>query len=131
MHATIQNVHRADNGELSARVSTRAGTATILARGDTTFFEPGAVCSIEFEVDAPLQLGLNARLSSERTFALGETGNEIQMTGLVEGVDPDGLVYFRIGQDSLMMIEAPPGLFSEGCWLELTFARESIRIYVT
>ena len=49
------------------------------------------------------------------------------LVGLIDAVDPDGLVYFRLGEESLTMIEAEPGAFSVVEWVAVTLASTATR----
>lgn len=107
-----------DAGELAVR-ATEVGD---LAAGDEA--------SIEFDVQAVLEMNHNAFATLSQTYSLQNIEGDVQMCGVVDGVDADGMVYFRLGPDSLTMIEALPGAFAENQWLQVCFPEALICVHV-
>lgn len=69
---------------------------------------------VEFDIYEIPEMGNNVKIvSDEHTYIKGfDTINDIQ--GLVEFVDEDGLFYFRLNFDCLIMVSSPNVRFNEG-----------------
>lgn len=108
-----------DAGELVVR----AADVGELASGDEA--------SVEFDVQGVLTMNNTAFATSSQTYSVLNVDGGIHMCGIVDGVDADGMVYFRLGPDSLTMIESLPGTFVENQWLRVLFPAALICAYVT
>jgi len=76
-------------------------------------------------------MGRNAKPATAHRFTLEDGDGRILMTGLVDAIDPDGLVYLRLGPGSLTMVDAPLGQFDVGSWLDLEFDASSVVVYLS
>ncbi|RLB56690.1 MAG: hypothetical protein DRJ42_02575 [Deltaproteobacteria bacterium] len=77
-----------------------------------------------------MTMGLNTKPATTRRCALEDRDGRVLMTGLVDAIDLDGLVYFRLGTDCLIMLEAAPGQFEVGSWLDLDLDAASVVAYL-
>ncbi len=87
--------------------------------------------SLELDVDDALIVGANTKVLSDGTYSLKSSALELKLCGRVDAVDEDGLVYVRFGTDSLTMMDAAPGGFFAGQWLQITVKQELVRAYFT
>jgi hypothetical protein len=88
-----------------------------------------ATPQIEFDIDAPLQKGQNAVSADKAVYAVDHHGNHaVVLCGMVDAVDDDGMVYFRLAEDCIVMIEARPGQVVVGEWLRLHYDLEHVGI---
>ena len=53
----------------------------------------------------------------------------LEVNGFVESLDSDGMAYFRLADDCLVMIESEVGSISVGEWLVLRFDVKDVGIY--
>ncbi len=116
-------------GSPEAVVETPIGLARLRLHA-TRALTPGEVYDFEFTIDEVLVLGENAHRTDSRVFAIFEDEDSIGLRGWVDAIDDDGLIYFRLGVDSLTMIEAEPDQFEVGDWLQLVLAKECIVAYI-
>lgn len=119
-----------NDGRPEAVVEMRIGTGR-LRLATTPELKRSAVHHFELTIDEVLVLGKNAHRTDSRMFSFAEDGDALVLTGWVDSVDADGLIYFRLGVDSLTMIEAEPDQFAVGEWLELVLARGSVVAYLS
>lgn len=110
-------------------VETAAGGGLFRIHSKDASLAPGDSCSAELSVDEVMTLGHNAWLAEERAYRLEGTSTSVTMVGWVDGVDDGGLVYFRLGVDALVMLEAVPQHLSPGTWLRVTVAAEKVTLY--
>lgn len=118
------------HGTTHVRIACDFGELLALSN-DNRYLAPGASAGLEFDVDEALELGRNAFVTEGETYSVENVGSSIHMRGLVDGVDDDGLIYFRLGVASLTMIEAPPGAFSPGQWIRIELQERSVRACLT
>jgi hypothetical protein len=84
---------------------------------------------IEFDIAAPLQKGQNAGSADKAVYAIDQLGHHaVVLCGMVDAIDDDGMVYFRLAEDCLVMIEARPGHVIVGEWLRLQYDLEHVAI---
>ena len=83
---------------------------------------------VELDFEGILDRGENTVASSETRFLISEREDEVVLNGSVDSVDADGLVYFRLGVDCLVMVDARAGEFSEGEWLEVSCRPEHLHL---
>ena len=88
----------------------------------------GKIYNVEVDFDMALDRNENVADSSTFRFLISEKDGYVRLNGCVDSVDEDGLVYFRLGNDCLIMIEASLGDFSQGEWLELNCLAENLHL---
>lgn len=88
----------------------------------------GLQYGIEFDILPKLKFGNNAKIVSENTYSVKHDGKVNELRGVVDGVDEDGLIYFRLGIDCLIMVESAEETIKEGDWLSLTVNTEDLII---
>lgn len=87
---------------------------------------PGQVRDVELDFDDPLRQGQNAAVISGGAFRVSQHGDQTVLEGLVDSFDDDGLLYFRLGDDCLMMLDPAPDEFSIGDWIRIQCAGEKL-----
>ena len=90
--------------------------------------EEGREYSIEFDIDPILKIGDNAKRISDKIYSIRHYNNVNEIQGVVDAVDEDGLIYFRLGEDCLIMIECEGEQIKEGDWLLLTIGAENLKV---
>lgn len=83
----------------------------------------GRWASMELTVDDVILLGVTGWPSDDHTYRMqgGRDGTPLVLNGLVDAIDDDGMAYFRLGSDSLTMIDADSSEVESGTWLRLEF----------
>jgi len=83
-----------------------AGTGT--ARWNSTNYQALVGCeySVELDIDEMALCGSTLVSAANKTFSLSEEDGEIMMTGMVDGIDDDGLFYFRLDPSCIIMVSA-------------------------
>jgi hypothetical protein len=119
MNVTVTSVATLDDGEVAVSFSSSLGAAVGRWRSSSAPVT-GATYSVEFNVDRILMVGENA---------VGAVGNEpsvwaaeqcVHLRGHVDAIDDDGLVYFRLAEDCLAMLEFDaPETLRTGAFVEL------------
>lgn len=90
----------------------------------------GNVYDAEFDVDDSIEIGKTAIHSDNKFYSMAIKNNIIELNGLVDSIDDDGMIYFRLGEDCLIMIESEIGNLKVGEWLLLKFNMEDFEISV-
>ena len=119
MRVEVKDLVTKEGGEHHIVVKTAAASATLPLRTSANQIVPGASFTAELDIEVPLVAGKNARPTAERAYHIGSDSECVTLVGVIEGIDPDGLVDFRLGSDSLVMIEAEPDQFVTDEWLRI------------
>ena len=90
--------------------------------------EEGREYSIEFDVNPILKIGDNVTRISDKSFSIRHDNNLNKIQGVVAGVDEDGIIYFRLSEDCLFMIECEGEQLNEGDWLNITIGPETLMV---
>lgn len=110
--------------------STKAGIGVGTWYRDTAEDDAKREHSIEFTIDQPLMIGTNAVImTGNKKYFVSHDGRSTEFHGKVDGVDEDGLIYFRLGFDCLMMIENEDPQIKKGDWLSITLPVEYLRVF--
>jgi len=86
-------------------------------------------CDIEFTIASAAARGTNAMPGRPNGFQISLIGDATLLAGLVEGVDEDGVFYFRLAPDCLVLVDAEPGTFRAGEWIEITCPPDELLLY--
>jgi hypothetical protein len=86
----------------------------------------GREYSVEFDINQKLEIGKNAKVISDKIYSIRHHDGVNEIQGMVDRVDEDGLIYFRLRLDCLIMIETEKKEFKEGDWLSLTIGLEDL-----
>jgi hypothetical protein len=60
---------------------------------------------VDFDINTSLRIGINTQLINSSGYSICNTDSSVVLTGTIEQQDEDGLVYFRLAPDCLIMIE--------------------------
>jgi hypothetical protein len=93
------------------RFDAKAGRAAALWNSEVVPPKVGKEYSAELDVN--LVLSSDARAAHGGVESLSESGDSVQIGATVEGIDSDGLLYLRISEDCLVMVESS-GQFAVG-----------------
>ena len=70
----------------------------------------GSQYDVEFEIEDVVRLGENASLVDPAVQAeVGVEGDTASFVGAAERIDDDGVIFFRLAPDCLMMVDSVPG----------------------
>jgi hypothetical protein len=130
MKIELAQVCDGPDGVRAIVVRCRIGTA---AGSTTTPLERllvGKSYDAEIDIEYPLLLGENVWTTDERSYRLATAEATNTLVGEVDSLDDDGLVYFRLGVDALLMIEIVP-VPQRGDWLRIEVARNETRFFLT
>ena len=82
--------------------------------------------SVEFDVD---EKDIKIISSECQTYTIQEKNGNLRLIGTVDGIDDDGLFYFRLGISCLIMIDPTEDLtLTKGQWLELSMKPNTLKI---
>lgn len=87
----------------------------------------GAEYDVEVDVDATLDRH-NSEFVAVEEFSIGESDSYTHLSGQLESIDVDWMAYFRLGPDTLVMIEMIPEAYEPGIWLKITIPSRDLRI---
>lgn len=88
----------------------------------------GAHYDVELDVNVLLAPGRNATPTRQHQYQIFTINDQIILRGSVEARDEDGMVYFRLGGDCLIMIESDDDSIRPGNWFELSVSPADIEI---
>jgi hypothetical protein len=91
--------------------------------------QTGVSLDAELDIDDTIEKGRSAHVADQAVFSLTQDDHRTVLIGYVESVDEDGMVYFRVAEDCLLMVEAAVGVVSEGEWLRLRFENARVQLY--
>lgn len=83
---------------------------------------------VELDVDKTITDLFVEKLSELPAQSLKLSGDNLFITGLVEDVDEDGMAYFRLAPDCLLMIESGNTVFSSGDVIVLKVSSQDLLI---
>jgi hypothetical protein len=78
----------------------------------------GETCSVELDLHVGIEGSCAWRNDREQLELMYRDGKNI-LSGQLESVDPDGIGYFRLSPDCLIMVETSPGWDKEGTWISI------------
>ena len=117
---------------------TDAAERTILVRGvagaiggviERSGLSIGKSYDAELNLECPLLMNENVWTTDERAYRAAYENEHNTLVGWVDGVDDDGLVYFRLGIDALLMVEIEP-VPRVGEWLRLVVPSVETRVFL-
>ena len=88
----------------------------------------GREYDVELDVDAILKLGENATVQLGRKPSLAMIGSKVQLFGIVESIDDDGMVHFRLAPDCITMIESLGSTFHKTDVIRLVLEPVTIKL---
>jgi len=91
--------------------------------------EKGKAYDSELDITETLALGTNCSKSDLRKFTLiRDDDSTTRVIGMVDSIDEDGMVYLRLADDCLIMIESSIGTFAESDWITLCINSDAFHI---
>ena len=84
---------------------------------------------IEINISQSLDqlLVFSEKVEHDFNFQINE--NHVKMTGYVDSIDHDNMLYFRVADSCLIMLEAGNKRVNIGQWLSLTIDAEKVEIF--
>ncbi len=84
--------------------------------------------SRSYDVDDSIESGRNATLTEAERCGLSVEGEMVAIRGYIDSLDEDGMIYFRLAPDCLLMIESDDEELEEGSWLQLVFPTRDLKL---
>ena len=78
-----------------------------------------AIYSIEFNINDFLILGENAFEELRGNYSISISNNNMILEGIIEDIDEDGMAYYRLGTDCIIMLESDKENLYNGMWLKI------------
>lgn len=82
----------------------------------------------EIDIEKSIDQVINSSKKNEDRYSITSDGSTTLMNGEVESVEEDGMTYFRLSRDCLIMIESGDSNVKEGDWISLNIQFEDIEI---
>ncbi len=108
--------------EFSTDIGTGIGTS------ENNDINIGDEYSVEFDIDKELRIGGNAKKVLGKDYFIRYSNDKNEIQGCVDGVDEDGMIYFRLSPSCLIMIESSEDEISTSDFLLLTVNVEDLKI---
>lgn len=86
-------------------------------------------CDVEFNIEQFVEKQVNAFSSTEKEPFLKFVENTMCLNGFIDSIDEDGVAYFRLASDCLIMIEVNLENIKQGEWLMIKCSLENFDIY--
>jgi len=84
---------------------------------------------VEYTFREPVQLGVNATvLTGECCASVGVADDLVQIVGLIEGLDADGVAFLRLAPDCLALIETESEV-QAGTWVRLRLPVSKVELW--
>ena len=93
--------------------------------------EETKVYSAEIDIHSRINLNHNAAIVSDRRYFIKHHQDENEIQGLVEQIDEDGLIYLRVGDDCIIMIENDSNQISKGEYLLIKVKLTDLEITIS
>lgn len=84
---------------------------------------------IEIDIDDKIDEGHSAFLSGKHKYFMDISKDNIVLNGTIENIEEDGMVFFRLSQDCLFMIEGGDHEFKANDWISLKVKAASISLW--
>jgi hypothetical protein len=88
----------------------------------------GRSYDVEIDIADSMELGRNTSILAAPRPAISGTEERARLSGTIDSVDEDGLVYLRLAPDCVVMIDASPGEFEPGHAVELDVPIASVEL---
>ena len=130
MRITVNRIQNDENGKRIVFFSSQAGDG-IGEWKDTKYqLRTGDSYDIEFTISEQLRIDVNLRRSQHREYIIRAVSGSIEFAGVVESVDEDGVFYFRLGRDCLVLLgPVLNGNVASGDWIEVMVPIKAVEIY--
>jgi hypothetical protein len=89
----------------------------------------GFTYDVEFNIEQLVEKQVNAFSSTEKEPFLKLVENTMCLNGFIDSIDEDGVAYFRLASDCLVMIEVNPENIKQGEWLVIKCDSETLEVY--
>jgi hypothetical protein len=89
----------------------------------------GLTYDIEFNIEQFVEKQVNAFSSTEKEPFLKLIENTLYLNGFIDSIDDDGVAYFRLASDCLIMIEVNLENIKQGEWLVVKCNPETLEVY--
>lgn len=82
---------------------------------------PAKTCQydVEFDIEKSIDQIQMVRSDDDREYRLKLAGSSVIMNGTIESVEDDGMAYYRLSQDCIIMIESGKSSITKGDWVRL------------
>jgi hypothetical protein len=88
----------------------------------------GVEYDAELDIDPKIELGVNTKIVPDKLCFIRHNLDTNEIQGMVEGIDEDLLIYFRLARDCIIMIENESTEIKKGDYLLLTINANELRI---
>lgn len=122
MKIQVLKIIRENVVEFSTAIGTGVGTF------NTNKVNIGDEYSVEFDIDKELKIGSNARKTLDKNYFIRKFNNKNEIQGSVDGVDEDGMIYLRLSDSCIIMIESAEDKINSDSFLLLTVDVEDLKI---
>ncbi|MBU2714246.1 hypothetical protein [Zooshikella harenae] len=83
---------------------------------------------VEIDIEKSIDQVINTSNKNEDRYSMALQGRSTLMNGEVESVEEDGMAYFRLSKDCLIMVESGDSKVKEGDWISLNIQCEDIEV---
>jgi hypothetical protein len=128
MNVRIVEVAARDSSASGVNVKfvSAAGTAWARWKGKRAP-KVGCEYSIELDVDGPVSAYAPEEVTT-RAFAIDFVNEKTRLCGVLSVVQEEGMGFFRLGPDCLMLIDTDAEWNRAGLWLRLTLAPDQLEM---
>jgi len=91
----------------------------------------GMNCDIELDIFAPLEIGLNAKISNDNELSLKYDGALNFINAKVESIEEDGSICLRLAKDCIIMVDHAFGEISIEDTLLIKVSLQEVEITLT
>lgn len=130
MKVELEQVHEGSSGAPVVVVRCRAGTAAGITRAPRERLFVGKFYDAEIDIEGTLVFSEDVWATRERAYRMSVDDGANTLVGEVDSVDDDGLVYFRLGTDSLLMLDIYP-VPQPGEWLRVKVGWTAATFFLT
>jgi hypothetical protein len=107
-----------ENNPPKVEISCSAGAARALWKGRRAP-QLGFTYDVELDLDVILKAGQTYHRVDNGVPGLSEEGDDVLLTGVIESIDEDGMVFFRLNESCLIMVESDAADTDKGHWIQI------------
>jgi hypothetical protein len=116
-------------GREIVRFSSCVGTGIAIWANEKAPPEVNRCYYSELDFEQPIQLGTNAEIMDRGVFSIADFQGNNLISGVMEGIDNEGMGYFRLSSDCLVITEIEGGNIGVGTPLTLKFRPCDISLF--
>jgi hypothetical protein len=117
------------NADLHIQFTCSSGSCIGILKNTQVRPQTGFECDAEIDVNVDLVRDKNAFQTTKNMFSVSFDDLFVYMIGFIESIDDDGMAYFRLANDCLIMVTTiESDKIKQNEWLELRLGHKEVEV---